>query len=223
MHIIAGDFNAELGVGIGVERLSVGQHTVDDVKETCGPQHNWQKNSSKTTHTQNSERLRETVGLHPGEETAQAIQMCYGTIRNSSARQSMPPTPGQETKEARRSERWHKTNDGGYETWRKFLVWRAAPSARKRNQNKKDSQQQAKSMQTRTRLAWKWANMQHLRAKNASLKRRQLLDVLKVISEAKQQRQQQQGQNRDKMKQHRLQPKTNMKTKWRTWQKMQRA
>ena len=30
MHIIGGDFNAELGPGIGVERTSVGQYTVKE-------------------------------------------------------------------------------------------------------------------------------------------------------------------------------------------------
>ena len=55
IQIVGGDFNAELGPGIGVERISVGQHTLnegnkrgdwmklDDATEALRGQHNVQK------------------------------------------------------------------------------------------------------------------------------------------------------------------------------------
>ena len=48
IQIVGGDVNAELGPGIGIERISVGQHTLSEGnQEAVHSQHNVQKNTRK--------------------------------------------------------------------------------------------------------------------------------------------------------------------------------
>ena len=80
IQIVGGAFNAELGPGIGLERVSVGQkypQTVEqekrldeaavDVAEIRYAVHNVQKDARKTSYIQDTERCREAVGIHLGK------------------------------------------------------------------------------------------------------------------------------------------------------------
>ena len=83
IQIVGGDFNAELGPGDGVERVSVGPHTqrgeqkrrlvetVADDTQLHSTQHDVQKNAWQ-------------------EKTLEIQQMCHGNIRDQCKEEELP-------------------------------------------------------------------------------------------------------------------------------------
>ena len=82
-----GDFNAELERGSGVGRVSVGRHTLKDGNKRGDGMKQWlmlqnfavlntmyRKNAWKASYIQDTERCRETVGLHIGRQETLALQ-----------------------------------------------------------------------------------------------------------------------------------------------------
>ena len=87
IQIVGGDFNAELGPGIGVERVSVGTHTLKEENKRGDWMKQWlmmqnfvalntmyRKTPEKTSYIQDTERCRETAGLHFGRQETLALQ-----------------------------------------------------------------------------------------------------------------------------------------------------
>ena len=97
IQIVGGEFNAELGPGYGVERVSVGPHTHSREENTRGDNTMYRKMTEKQATYRTPKGTEKTVGLHVGGQETYVLQQrrwsnrrdphgkrsqkcCYGTI-----------------------------------------------------------------------------------------------------------------------------------------------
>ena len=128
IQIVRGDFNAELGPGYGVERVSFGSHNLRR-GEKERRLNEVQKNAWKASYSQDTKKVQKTVGLLIGGQETFVLQLrrwskrhdlhgkrpqkCYGTIRDYSTKEGSP------SKNAHRQEENLNSREYKEPRWRK--------------------------------------------------------------------------------------------------------